>query len=108
MWQPLGTAQNTRIIVPLHSLLVDNGKPQASQVPLQVLGDYCMRSLARWVLRLVAIFLGLAGLHLRLLSLPYYWDEAGYYIPAAQDFLRSGLLIPQSTLTTGHTPLVPV
>jgi 4-amino-4-deoxy-L-arabinose transferase-like glycosyltransferase len=67
-----------------------------------------MRSLARWVVRLVAIFLGLVGLHLPLLGLPYYWDEAGYYIPAALDFFHSGLLIPQSTLTTGHTPLVPV
>ena len=67
-----------------------------------------MRSLARWVVRLVAIFLGLVGLHLPLLGLPYYWDEAGYYIPAALDFFHAGLLIPQSTLTTGHTPLVAV
>jgi len=67
-----------------------------------------MRSFARWLLGLVGVFLGLWGLHLPLLHLPYYWDEAGYYIPAALDFLHSGLLVPQSTLTTGHTPLVPV
>ena len=29
-----------------------------------------------------------------LLRLPYYWDEAGYYIPAAWDFFRTGSLIP--------------
>ncbi len=47
-------------------------------------------------------------MHYPLLNLPYYWDEAGYYIPAALDFYRHWLLIPRSTLPTGHTPLVPV
>lgn len=54
------------------------------------------------------IFLGLLVLHFPLLRLPYYWDEAGYYIPAALDFYRHGLLIPHDTLPTGHTPLVSV
>ncbi|MDE3105904.1 MAG: glycosyltransferase family 39 protein [Acidobacteriota bacterium] len=43
--------------------------------------------------------------HLTLLRLPYYWDEAGYYLPAAWDFFRTGSLIPQSTLTNAHPPL---
>jgi 4-amino-4-deoxy-L-arabinose transferase-like glycosyltransferase len=43
--------------------------------------------------------------HLTLLRLPYFWDEAGYYIPAAWDFFRTGLLIPQTTLTNAHPPL---
>ena len=43
--------------------------------------------------------------HLTLLRLPYYWDEAGYYIPAAWDFYRTGSLIPHSTLTNAHPPL---
>ena len=43
--------------------------------------------------------------HLPLLRLPYFWDEAGYYIPAAYDFFRSGSLIPYSTLTNAHPPL---
>jgi 4-amino-4-deoxy-L-arabinose transferase-like glycosyltransferase len=47
-----------------------------------------------------------ALLHYPLLRLPYYWDEAGYYIPAAMDLFRSGQLVPSSTLPTGHTPLV--
>ena len=34
----------------------------------------------------VAIFL----LHVPLLQLPYFWDEAGYYVPAARDLLLSG------------------
>ncbi|HZY62877.1 MAG TPA: glycosyltransferase family 39 protein [Edaphobacter sp.] len=43
--------------------------------------------------------------HLTLLRLPYFWDEAGYYIPAAWDFFRTGSLIPQSTITNAHPPL---
>jgi 4-amino-4-deoxy-L-arabinose transferase-like glycosyltransferase len=43
--------------------------------------------------------------HLTLLRLPYFWDEAGYYIPAAWDFFRTGSLIPQTTMTNAHPPL---
>lgn len=43
--------------------------------------------------------------HITLLRLPYFWDEAGYYIPAAWDFFRTGTLIPQSTVTNAHPPL---
>src|SRR5713226_3055016 len=50
----------------------------------------------------VAIFL----LHLPLLQLPYFWDEAGYYVPAARDIFLSGSLIPHSTLSNAHPPLV--
>jgi hypothetical protein len=41
-----------------------------------------------------------------LLRLPYYWDEAGYYIPAAHDLFISGDFIPHSTLTNAHPPLI--
>ena len=50
----------------------------------------------------------LLALHAPFLKLPYYWDEAGYYVPAALDFFRHGLLIPSSTEPIGHTPLVSV
>jgi 4-amino-4-deoxy-L-arabinose transferase-like glycosyltransferase len=43
--------------------------------------------------------------HFSLLRLPYYWDEAGYYIPAAWDFFRSGSLIPITTMSNAHPPL---
>jgi 4-amino-4-deoxy-L-arabinose transferase-like glycosyltransferase len=52
-----------------------------------------------------ALFAALLLSHLPLLRLPYYWDEAGYYIPAAWDFFRTGSLIPISTLTNAHPPL---
>jgi 4-amino-4-deoxy-L-arabinose transferase-like glycosyltransferase len=51
------------------------------------------------------VFAALYASHFTLLRLPYYWDEAGYYIPAAWDFFRTGSLIPFSTLTNAHPPL---
>ncbi|MGD0012476.1 MAG: glycosyltransferase family 39 protein [Terriglobia bacterium] len=58
------------------------------------------------ILGSLAAFVVLCLLHYPLLRLPYYWDEVGYYIPAAMDFYRSRQLVPSSTLPTGHTPLV--
>ncbi len=43
--------------------------------------------------------------HIPLLQLPYFWDEAGYYVPAARDLL-AGSLIPHSTPSNAHPPLV--
>lgn len=51
------------------------------------------------------IFVALYASHFDLLRLPYYWDEAGYYIPAAWDFFRTGSLIPISTVSNAHPPL---
>ena len=51
------------------------------------------------------VFVALYASHFSLLRLPYYWDEAGYYIPAAWDFFRTGSLIPSTTLTNAHPPL---
>src|SRR5579862_8659554 len=51
-------------------------------------------------------FVFLYLLHLQLLQLPYFWDEAGYYIPAARDILLSGSLIPHATVSNAHPPLV--
>ena len=51
------------------------------------------------------VFAALYASHFALLRVPYYWDEAGYYIPAAWDFFRTGSLIPITTLTNAHPPL---
>jgi hypothetical protein len=51
------------------------------------------------------VFAALYASHIALLRVPYYWDEAGYYIPAAWDFFRTGSLIPISTLSNAHPPL---
>jgi hypothetical protein len=51
-------------------------------------------------------FAGLMLLHAPLLRLPYFWDEAGYYVPAARDLFLNGTLIPTSTPSNAHPPLV--
>jgi hypothetical protein len=50
---------------------------------------------------LAAIFF----LHAPLLRLPFFWDEAGFYVPAAYDLVHAHSLIPDTTLDTGHPPL---
>ena len=51
-------------------------------------------------------FAGLMLLHAPLLRLPYFWDEAGYYVPAARDLYLSGAFVPQSAPSSLHPPLV--
>ena len=51
------------------------------------------------------LFVGVYLSHLTLMRLPYFWDEAGYYIPAAYDFFRTGDLIPTTTAANPHPPL---
>jgi hypothetical protein len=52
------------------------------------------------------IFVVIFLLHIPLLQLPYFWDEAGYYISAARDLLLTGSLIPHTTVSNAHPPLV--
>jgi Dolichyl-phosphate-mannose-protein mannosyltransferase len=52
------------------------------------------------------IFVFIYLLHATLLRLPYFWDEAGYYVPAARDLLLTGHLIPHSMVSNAHPPLV--
>src|SRR5512141_3150975 len=70
--------------------------------------DNVYRNTRSWYFS-VALFLGTYGAllasHASLLRLPYFWDEAGYYVPAARDLL-SGALIPYSTPSNAHPPLV--
>jgi hypothetical protein len=69
-------------------------------------GDTEQRSKYPAALVFVALFCSLVALHIPLLRLPYFWDEAGYYIPAARDLLLHGTLIPYSTPSNAHPPLV--
>jgi hypothetical protein len=52
------------------------------------------------------LFIIIFVLHLPLLRLPYFWDEAGYYVPAARDLLLTGSVIPHTTVSNAHPPLV--
>jgi hypothetical protein len=51
------------------------------------------------------IFVVIFFLHAPLLRLPFFWDEAGFYVPAAYDLLHSHAVIPVTTIDTGHPPL---
>jgi 4-amino-4-deoxy-L-arabinose transferase-like glycosyltransferase len=51
---------------------------------------------------LFAAFLFFA--HAPLLQLPYFWDEAGQFIPAALDILREGAWIPHTAMPVIHPP----
>jgi hypothetical protein len=59
--------------------------------------------------RYLAIFfflfaIPLFGLHLRLVTLPFFWDEHGQFIPTALDILRSGAWVAKSTVPNVHPP----
>jgi 4-amino-4-deoxy-L-arabinose transferase-like glycosyltransferase len=51
------------------------------------------------------IFAALFLMHAPLLRLPFFWDEAGFYVPAAYDLAHFHALIPRTTMDTGHPPL---
>lgn len=55
---------------------------------------------------LVFLFLleALLVIHLRVLGLPFFWDEHGQFIPTALDLLRSGSWIAHSTIPNVHPP----
>lgn len=65
-----------------------------------------LRSSPHPALVFAVIFVAIFLLHAPLLQLPYFWDEAGYYVPAARDLLLHGSLIPQTTVSNAHPPLV--
>ena len=44
--------------------------------------------------------------HAGFLGVPYFWDEAGYYAPAALDLFEDGRWIPVTTTPNVHPPLV--
>ena len=61
---------------------------------------------AQQFLLFALFFAGLMLLHAPLLRLPYFWDEAGYYVPVARDLFLTGSPIPHSTPSNAHPPLV--
>src|SRR5579863_5217121 len=65
-----------------------------------------MRSSPHAAIVFLFIFFAIFAMHAPLLSLPYFWDEAGYYVPAARDLLLTGSLIPHTTVSNAHPPLV--
>ena len=50
----------------------------------------------------------LFAIHLGLLTLPFFWDEQGQFIPTALDLLRKGAWVARSTVPNVHPPGVEV
>jgi 4-amino-4-deoxy-L-arabinose transferase-like glycosyltransferase len=71
-----------------------------------VAGDIDQRRRYPATLVFALFFSLLLASHVALLRLPYFWDEAGYYVPAARDLLLYGTLIPHSAPSNAHPPLV--
>jgi len=45
-------------------------------------------------------------IHAPFVTLPYFWDEMGQFIPAALDILHTGAWVPHSTVPNVHPPAV--
>jgi hypothetical protein len=43
-------------------------------------------------------------IHAPYLTLPYFWDEMGQFVPAALDILQGGAWVPHSTVPNVHPP----
>src|SRR5450755_1162909 len=78
----------------------------AAQSDLKIKSPSASSAWAQQLLLFALFFAGLMLLHAPLLRLPYFWDEAGYYVPAARDLFFAGTLIPLSTPSNAHPPLV--
>lgn len=81
-------------------MLARTGKEAAAQRRRSVL------TVGRLAAAVILAAAGLAALHFPSLPLPYFWDEAGYFIPAAHDLLLTGDPIPRSVASNAHPPLV--
>ncbi|MDQ2712539.1 MAG: hypothetical protein M3Y72_19240 [Acidobacteriota bacterium] len=58
-----------------------------------------------YILVVFALFTApLLALHLHLLTLPFFWDELGQFIPTALDLLRTGAWVAHSTIPNVHPP----
>jgi 4-amino-4-deoxy-L-arabinose transferase-like glycosyltransferase len=73
---------------------------------IDIRDEFMPTSLMRRTALFIFIFVLLLAAHWPLLRLPYFWDEAGYYVPAAYDIFTSADFIPHSTLSVAHPPFV--
>src|SRR5580704_13146126 len=42
--------------------------------------------------------------HVPFLTVPFYWDELGQFVPAALDIFQKGAWVPRSTVPNVHPP----
>jgi len=56
----------------------------------------------------VLIAIVLVATHFPILSMPYFWDELGQFVPAGLDLWQHGDWIPTTTLPNIHPPGIPL
>ena len=81
-------------------------RPAAARFDVKTQSQPAGMGVPQQFLLFALFFAGLMLLHAPLLRLPYFWDEAGYYVPAARDLYLTGSFIPYSTPSNAHPPLV--
>ena len=82
-------------------------RPPMPKLPPFALADERLGRKARPQYLFVFFFLfgvPLFLIHMHLLGLPFFWDEHGQFIPTALDLLRTGALVPHSTVPNVHPP----
>jgi hypothetical protein len=57
-----------------------------------------------YAISFAALAAAVFAIHGPYLTLPYFWDELGQFVPAALDILRDGLFVPISTVPNVHPP----
>ncbi len=82
-------------------------RPPMPKLPPFALADSpsALRNRPYHLLLFFALFTApLIALHLHLLTLPFFWDEHGQFIPTALDLLRTGAWVSHSTIPNVHPP----
>src|SRR5919201_231364 len=74
--------------MPAEAMAADESRSALIHGDVLLIRGNRLHPLPSFALLFTALFL----LHAPLLRLPYFWDEAGYYIPAARDLLLMAAL----------------
>ena len=77
---------------------------QVIEAPLATPGAAQPRKRAYYLLVFFFLLETLFVMHLRVLGLPFFWDEHGQFIPTALDLMHSGSWIAHSTVPNVHPP----
>src|SRR5579875_1886308 len=64
----------------------------------------CLAPRRRWFSGIVSLAAAFFALHWPFMRLPYFWDEAAQFVPAARDILRGAGWIPSSAAPNIHPP----
>ena len=85
--------------------------PPAKRPPMPILPPFALadvrpprRSFQYLIVFFFLFAIPLFILHLRLFTLPFFWDEQGQFIPTALDILRHGWWVARSTVPNVHPP----